>query len=148
MKKLFIPLICLVISVSSCKKEEKKDEKLSIYPENEIVDHHTSQNSLDWAGTYIGTLPCADCSGIEITITLFKSGEFELEEEYIEMSYKSTDRGTFEWNEDGNSIVLHGEQNKDPKFFKVGENQIIHLDTKGNEITGNLTEAYILKKDN
>jgi hypothetical protein len=30
----------------------------------------TSRTSLDWPGTYTGVLPCADCEGIETTITL------------------------------------------------------------------------------
>jgi uncharacterized lipoprotein NlpE involved in copper resistance len=147
MKKLFIPFVCLVLCVASCKKEEKQEENLSTFPETEVVDHHNSQNSLDWAGTYVGTLPCADCPGIKTTIILFDSGEFELEEEYLERSFTRQDKGIFEWNTSGDTIVLYGENDKTARAFKVGENQIIHLNIEGNEITGNLANAYILKKE-
>ncbi|GGD94473.1 copper resistance protein NlpE [Planktosalinus lacus] len=33
-------------------------------------DISTSENSLDWHGTYQGILPCADCEGIQTEVTL------------------------------------------------------------------------------
>lgn len=147
MKKLLTPFIGIVLCFVSCKTDVKKDENSFESPQTEVIDHHTSQNSLDWAGTYKGTLPCADCPGIKTTIILFESGEFELEEEYLERSFTRQDKGTFEWNDSGNTIILQGENDKTPRAFKVGENQIIHLDSERKEITGNLADAYILKKE-
>ena len=31
---------------------------------------HNSRNALDWAGTYEGVLPCADCPGIQTRLSL------------------------------------------------------------------------------
>lgn len=146
MKRFFIPLACLVFSISSCKKEEKIDESLSTSAETEVVDHHNSRNSLDWEGTYVGTLPCADCPGIQTTIFLFESGDFEIEENYLERSFMRQDKGTFEWNDAGDVITLRGIEDSNPRFFKVAENQIIQLDIEGKPITGNLAEAFILRK--
>jgi len=36
----------------------------------EYAPHDSSVNSLDWAGSYHGVLPCADCAGIETTLIL------------------------------------------------------------------------------
>lgn len=146
MKRFFIPLACLVFSISSCKKEEKIDESLSTSAETEVIDHHNSRNSLDWAGTYVGTLPCADCPGIQTTIFLFENGDFEIEENYLERSFMRQDKGTFEWNDAGDVITLRGIEDSNPRLFKVAENQIIQLDIEGKPITGNLAEAFILRK--
>lgn len=50
--------------------------------------------------------------------------------------------GTFEWNADGSIITLKGKRLK----FLIKENQLIHLDTAGNQMTGPLAEHYVLKK--
>src|SRR5690606_18798136 len=42
-----------------------------------------SRNSLDWAGTYRGVLPCADCEGIETVITLAEDGSFREHTRYL-----------------------------------------------------------------
>ncbi|MFA7445080.1 MAG: copper resistance protein NlpE [Flavobacteriaceae bacterium] len=146
MKKLFIPLALLVFSFSSCKKDKKQEPLTTTDSQTEIIDSHTSQNALDWAGTYMGTLPCADCEGIKTTITLNQDETFTSEEEYLGESLTVKDQGIFVWDNTGNSIILHGEKDKRTRAFKVGENQIIHLDSDKNQITGNLAEAYILKK--
>ena len=36
----------------------------------EAPDMHTAETSLDYQGTYAGTLPAADCPGIETRLTL------------------------------------------------------------------------------
>lgn len=37
-----------------------------------------SRSSLDWAGTYRGNLPCADCPGIKTEITLLADGSYRM----------------------------------------------------------------------
>ena len=44
----------------------------------EAPDMHTAETSLDYQGTYAGTLPAADCPGIETRLTLKKDGTFDL----------------------------------------------------------------------
>ncbi|MDE5451088.1 copper resistance protein NlpE N-terminal domain-containing protein, partial [Elizabethkingia meningoseptica] len=55
-------------TISEVTKTEVKTDSTST--ESGIDDSHNAQNSLDWAGTYEGTVPCADCPGIKTTITL------------------------------------------------------------------------------
>ena len=49
---------------------------------------HTSQNSLDWQGTYSGVLPCAGCAGRAIQLSLSNDGMYTLNGQYS---------GTFAW---------------------------------------------------
>jgi uncharacterized lipoprotein NlpE involved in copper resistance len=121
---------------------EAKTDSISVEPITN--DGHNSQNSLDWAGTYEGTLPCADCPGIKTTITLKDDNTYTMTEEYVDKKTKAEDKGKFEWDKSGGKISLVSKDGK--RQYIVGENQLIHLDMDGKEITGPNKDLYILKK--
>lgn len=105
-----------------------------------------SANSLDWAGVYKGVVPCADCEGIETSITLHADKTFMLSTRY--MGKKQTaieEKGSFSWNEAGTILTLAGLKEK-PTQYQVGENKLTQLDMSGNKITGNLADKYVLQK--
>ena len=107
---------------------------------------HNARNSLDYAGTYRGTLPCADCEGIETSLTLHSDGSYLLRTSYLGTKVKPLEqRGKFTWNTEGNTISFATNKNDTSRYF-VGENTLIHLDKIGKRITGNLAEMYILHK--
>src|SRR5690606_17472960 len=112
--------------------------------ENQIPDSHTSENALDWEGHYQGVLPCADCEGIKTTINLNNDLTYTIKDEYLgkkEGVFES--RGTFEWSDDGQKIML---SDTDRYTYFVGENRLVQLDKSGNKITGDLANFYILNK--
>lgn len=142
MKNISILLITLIFLFTGC-KQEKSQEKLP------VIDSHTSQTSVDWAGTYNGMLPCADCSGIKTMLQLENSNEFILRETYKGKSAKIfEEKGTFEWDETGSviSLFIDGEESNFHQY-KVGENKLFRLDSEGNRIEGELSEFYILTKE-
>jgi uncharacterized lipoprotein NlpE involved in copper resistance len=53
-------------------------------PAAKTPDMHNSRNSLDWAGSYEGVLPCADCPGIKTRLVLSPDGQFELSTQYMD----------------------------------------------------------------
>ncbi len=104
---------------------------------------HNSRNSVDWVGTYQGTLPCADCPGIRYTITLNEDDTYVLKTRYLEKNDSVfTESGTFAWDEGGGRITLADRGEK----FQVGENKLFHLDMEGNRIAGSLADHYVLMK--
>lgn len=130
----------MLILFISCKKENTTDSTVTS-AQDEVVDMHNSQNSLDWSGRYYGTIPCASCPGIDIEIVLNEDGTFEKTEIYQESDMEPIiENGDFTWSENGNQIRLGEFQ------FKVGENHLIMLDQQGNEVTGALAKDYILTK--
>lgn len=118
-----ITVLSIVITVvlPSCKVMTK--------PVVSVAQAHTSQNSLDWQGTYSGVLPCAGCAGRAIQLSLSNDGMYTLNGRY---------NGSFTWQ--GNTIILF-DAVVVPPLYKVGENQLIALDS-----TGALMDKYILKK--
>ncbi len=67
MKHLFFPAfsIFLLLCALSCATPAPQDDGMTDPP---MSTGDNSQNSLDWPGTYTGTLPCADCEGIKTEI--------------------------------------------------------------------------------
>ncbi len=148
----YILILLISIGVSSCSEkkpaETSQKEELSILSNEEgmpIGDN--SMTSLDWDGTYSGIVPCADCSGIETTLTLNKDMTFFIVTNYLGRNdaLEETFNGTFRWDETGSKVILEGVKFA-PNQFKVGENRIWQLDRSGNMIEGDLSDHYILHK--
>ena len=145
MKKNIIIMVCAItmtIGFSACKS------KNSVAEENQssIPTLHNSQNSLDWAGTYMGVVPCADCPGIETRITLNQDGTYTMSRRYMDKGDAFETKGTFEWNERGSAVILTDASDRTITNFAVGENKLTQLDMDGNVISGNLSNNYILAK--
>lgn len=150
MKSIKISLIALssLIIMSSCNTQsaENTESTTAESVENvETPDMHTSQTALDWNGTYTGTLPCADCEGIETTLVLNEDLSFERTSLYKgNKGGTFNDKGKFFWDESGTIITLEI-ADENPKY-KVKEGSVVLVDQGGVENTGELADHYILKK--
>ncbi|HUH51919.1 MAG TPA: copper resistance protein NlpE [Flavobacterium sp.] len=130
----------------SCKNKNQNTEGVTTTETVEVIDGHTSENALDWAGVYEGTLPCADCEGIETTIILNQDKSFTITEEYLkEPNLVIESKGTFSWDKAGQVVILEAEDDL-KRNYKVVEHAIIHLDSNAKEIKGELAEHYRLAK--
>ena len=107
-------------------------------------DMHTAETSLDYLGTYEGTLPGADCPGIRTTIVLAADGSYTLHMEYLERDTAYDEKGSFEVK--GNLLTLTPSDGGQPGYYKVEENRLRHLDGDRQPITGELAEHYVLQK--
>jgi copper homeostasis protein (lipoprotein) len=140
-----LPFVVLSFVLLSC--QQAGNDPAATSPETSVPDPaHTSMNALDWAGTYTGTVPCADCEGIVTTLTIDRSNAYTLTLQYLGKSAEVyTKEGVFGWETDGNRIRMQGVDGA-PLRFQVGENQLFQLDEKGERITGGLEERYILRR--
>ena len=130
-------LLMVIIGLGACQS------KRSVTNGQPIAIGDNSRTSLDWAGTYHGVLPCADCPGINTAISIRDDGTYTLSTRYLERGdsvFKES--GAFTWNDAGSEITL----GEDSRKLLVGENRLFHLDREGNRITGDLAEHYILEK--
>jgi heat shock protein HslJ len=109
-------------------------------------DGHNSANSVDWVGTYKGTMPCSTCEGIETEITLTIDQDYTYKSVYLRKSGKGREyTGTFVWDARGSIITLLGINDEPNKYF-IGENRILQLDPLGNKREGVLADMYFLIK--
>lgn len=147
MKKSLCCIALLALFTTACSeapKEETAVDTTQVQTEaaKTVPVGDTSQNSLDWAGSYEGVLPCASCEGIQTLITLQSDNSFVQETVYLGKDEKILKlMGKAAWDEKGQKITL-----EDGTQYLVGENQLIMLDTQGQIITGDLAANYVLKK--
>lgn len=140
--------ITLVSCTSGSKQEAQKAEDVNsvLKERSEVIDSHTSQFALDWVGAYEGTLPCADCEGIETVVELKENQTYVAHYKYLGKANDDqySEEGTFTWDDTGTNITLESEN--EITQYKVGENQLFLLTEEGDLNTGNLADLYVLKK--
>lgn len=135
----FVFFLTVALVVFSCKSTKKAQKT------NEETTSDNSMTSVDWAGTYQGILPCADCDGIQTQIVLNNDLTYVHETRYNGKDEKIfLAKGTFKWDESGSKITLDNTENQ---VYQVGESQLFHLDKDGNRISGNLAANYIIEKE-
>ena len=147
MKKSIVLALMITLSFISCKKEAEiitHEVTVDSTAVEMVSDDHNAMNSLDYQGTYVGSLPCADCEAIKTTIILTDDSFVK------EVVYKGKSKeifresGSFEWNKEGNTITMVGIEK--PNQYFVGENVLFHLNTDGKRIEGDLASNYELRK--
>ncbi|NCT18719.1 MAG: hypothetical protein AUK33_10790 [Flavobacteriaceae bacterium CG2_30_34_30] len=150
MKKVLLITLALAFlwSCDNKKKTETNQDavNMDMHEMNTMdMDTHTSHSSLDWAGTYSGILPCADCEGIETQLKL-ESDVYVLKTKYVGKDDAYLEQtGNITWSDDGAMVILGGIENG-PFMYKVEENRLIQLDLNGKKITGDLANNYVLNK--
>lgn len=146
MKTKFFLSAIAALALVSCNNTNQNTEGVTTTESVEVIDAHTSETALDWAGTYEGTLPCANCEGIETTIVLNQDKSFTITEKYLkEPSLVVESKGSFSWDKAGQVVILEAEDDL-KRNYKVVEHAIIHLDSNAKEIKGELAEHYRLAK--
>ena len=147
MKNILIAIVVVVLTSCQTQKTASSDKANEGMEKTDAA--HTSQNAVDWDGTYRGVLHCADCEGIQTTINLTKDLSFTIKTKYLGKSdsvYQTY--GKFTWNEKGNTITLTPADNAQVTQYLVGENLLTQLDKQGNKITGENAARYMLSKSN
>ncbi|MEX0636212.1 MAG: copper resistance protein NlpE [Ferruginibacter sp.] len=131
------------------KKEDASVEVHFLLPPTDtaIATGDNSFNALDWPGTYTGIVPCADCDGIETSITLNKDLIYAIKTTYLGKNKTAVieKKGSFIWNKKGNIITWDNVKSAPSKYL-VGENKLIQLDINGKRMEGSLAAKYVLKK--
>ena len=131
----------LIASISSCKNRPASQMQNIQY----VDTIHTSKNSVNWDGVYEGIVPCADCEGISVQITLHTDETFQLSYQYLSKNdtpYSYS--GKFTWDDRGGIITL--DCNNFASHYLVGENKLLQLDMDKKRITGELASMYELIK--
>lgn len=146
-------LIALLFIVHGCANQQVARQKDPVNPmeataiSNPLPDGHNSMQALNWTGVYRGTVPCADCSGMAITLTLLKDHTFNRVVTYLGKDDRPQyDKGTFTWNSTGSEITLQAADGT-LQSYQVGEHALFQLDRDGKRITGELADRYILQKN-
>lgn len=146
MKTRFIgTLFFFGLIIPGCSENEEAIETITETPAPAVVV--TEVVTSDWEGAFVGTLPCADCEGIRMAIYLNRDETYSQQMRYLGKDDKVFyANGRFEWNDQGNAVVLIPSGGSAKSHYQIGEGKIIKLDANGGQIKGDMPEMYILNK--
>ncbi len=100
-----------------------------------------------WTGTYSGTLPCADCSGIKTSLSLNTDGNYSMNQTYLGKGDAQAKESKGQWtpSEDGTRIELDFNKPSERVTFRQAEGKTIKMMGRdGQEISSKLN--YSLTK--
>lgn len=147
--KAYILILSIALAVVGCNESRKTNKQKEHEADSvEIVDGHTSEIALDWAGTYKGFLPCASCPGILTSIKINADKTFEKSDFYLGAKKGQTsEKGTFAFTENGSNIVLKSNDGSSG-IYAVGENKLTMLNEKGEKSSSDFAKMYELTRMN
>lgn len=145
MKKMFYPAVafCMIIAAGCTNSPKTANSDNTGADTTQVADMHNAETSLDYFGEYKGTIPAADCPGIEVTLTFNKNHTYAVKYIYLERKDgEFSDTGTFKV--EGNTLTATSKDGG-KSYYKVEEGRIVILDADKQPITGTLANMYVLK---
>jgi copper homeostasis protein (lipoprotein) len=100
----------------------------------------SAQVEMPLPGSFHGTLPCADCGGIDTRLTLLGDGTYLLEETYLKGSKRAPVLTMGKWSFDKTSLTLSLDRGNGQarKFSSRNPEHLRALDLQGKEIQSKL----------
>lgn len=140
-----IVLICfsfisVLIALSACSHKNSR-EVPGEDNNNEVTDIHTAENSLDYTGTYKGTIPAAGGESVLTTLRIRKNNTYILSHLYPDRPDQTFEEKG-EYTVQGNLLTLTNSRNIS-QYYHIGENHLRPLDNNQSPHLGN----YILQKE-
>lgn len=143
--KFILFLLFVMSSFISC--VNKTPQKKSSTDVEVVADENKrSADKKVYVGSYEGMIPCADCPGIKVELSLDNKDNYTKKMTYIDREPDNTfiTSGRFTWNDKEKIIRLGG--NDDGEIYKAKGESLLMLDRQGNEITGSNADRYILNR--
>lgn len=94
----------------------------------------------NFAGVFSGTLPCADCPGIDTTLTLKTDGGYLLHSAYRERNASFDEQGIWMVEQSDHTVRLQpeGDGARETRYQIVAKDEIRMTDTQGKPIASTL----------
>lgn len=97
-------------------------------------------------GTYKGTLPAADCPGIEVSLVLSTESS-TLSELYLERDTEpKVFPGVASFDAEGRLVFTPNDSNEPASLYAVEGNTLRRLGADGQPVTGELADKYVLTR--
>lgn len=147
MKGLYLLAAIVAVTVLGCNEYKKKTD-IEKRDSIAVVTEAKKDKAVtaDFYGTYQGTLPCADCSGIKTTLKINGDTTYELRSEYLDK-----DDAVFEesgvYRVVGEDVIeLVTPSSGDRTYYKIIDGAVVMSDSTGMIDRGELADYYVLKR--
>lgn len=153
MRALVLSSIIFSMFISSCGSSSSSStyqdphSRMHSQMHNELyqeeIDKQLNKQINNFIGQYEGTLPCADCDGIEIQLELFQDFTFQGTVKQVGSDASEMLNGSFTLK--ANGIVELDKAVAGTTFFQKNNSDLIVLDQNAKEIILIGNDAYVLK---
>lgn len=137
-----------LLMLAACGNQPAAEDK-PVVMDSVVADTIVSAPTVT-AALYAGTLPCADCAGVQTELTLRSDSTWSMHIIYDKRKAKGP--GSNEFNESG-KWMMHGNdtihlmgRTDAPSMYIRTDSSLIQLGMDGKKIEGKLAEKYVLKK--
>ncbi|MCK5898284.1 MAG: copper resistance protein NlpE N-terminal domain-containing protein [Methylococcales bacterium] len=107
------------------------------------------EESQKYRGVFYGYLPCDDCAGVKMTLSLKNKQNYLLVTQYARSSNKEYyEKGKYEWNKKTRMVTLTSRKaGKIQKYRIKNEGKLILLSPDGVTLKGNQNKYTLLRTD-
>ncbi|MDQ7090453.1 MAG: copper resistance protein NlpE [Methylococcales bacterium] len=100
-------------------------------------------------GVFYGYLPCDDCAGVKMTLSLKNKQNYLLVTQYARSSNKEYyNKGKYEWDEQANIVTLTSRKEGEIQKYQIkDEGELILLKPNGMKLKGNQNQYSLLRTD-
>ena len=116
------------------------------------ANHAAHENQTDesrvFHGVFYGFLPCNDCNGIKMTLSLKQKNNYLLVTQPArESSREYYEKGKYSWNDENQTVVLTPKKGgtKTRTYYIENEGTLIQLNDDGTRMTKE-AERYVLRR--
>ncbi|WP_192821785.1 copper resistance protein NlpE [Rufibacter sp. LB8] len=122
MKYFCFFLVCAVVLGACQQRESAKTDQTA-------AQIGQATQNFEYAGTFVGTVPCEDCEGIHMQLVLQPNHTYQLEEGFIkEQVYPVKTSGRWLEIENGEKVLLQPAQADEVRYLEVkDENTLVLL---------------------
>lgn len=134
-----------LVSLVGCNSQQKNNatEQHTVVTTRHIP---TEEEIFNLFGTYEGTLPCADCGGKEMSLTIMDDGTYTLKYQYLDSDEGEIEEiGTYSVFDDVIVETVTPSSGEKSYYKNINDNLVL-CDSVGNISEGELADLYVLKK--
>jgi copper homeostasis protein (lipoprotein) len=155
-RKLLLAVMASTLVIAACKPQAPAEPAAEVAPAATVepgapVAVETAPSAATevpfdvkgFAGAFSGTLPCADCAGIDTTISLKPDGTYTVHEAYQGKPDSFDGDGTWTAEDNGTRVRLdpNSKSEQDRLFAVKSSDEIESLDAEGKPLTTSTPHA-------
>ena len=115
---------------------------------NHLTDEKPVDESQKFRGIYYGYLPCKDCAGIKMTLSLKNKKNYLLVTQYAQASNREYfEKGKYDWDDKSGIVTLTARKSSKIQKFRIkDEGSLIKLTEEG-AMKGSQDDYTLLRSD-
>ncbi len=127
----------------------QKARAMSRQHKNHLIDEKPVDESQKFRGIYYGYLPCKNCAGIKMTLSLKNKKNYLLVTQYAQASNREYyEKGKYDWDNKSGIVTLKARKSSDIRKFRIkDEGTLIQLTEEGTAMKGNQDDYTLLRSD-